>query len=68
MLSLVMVGFASNLWIALIGRALGGLLNGNIGVVQTMVGELVTKKEHERKSNPRLIDLGFAIVRLCKAN
>lgn len=49
MLSLVMVGFASNIWIALIGRALGGLLNGNIGVVQTMVGELVTKPEHERK-------------------
>lgn len=49
MLSLVMVGFASNIWVALIGRALGGLLNGNIGVVQTMVGELVTKPEHERE-------------------
>lgn len=49
MFSMVMVGFASNIWIALIGRALGGLLNGNIGVIQTMVGELVTKPEHERK-------------------
>lgn len=49
MLSLVLVGFASNLWLALAGRALGGLLNGNIGVVQTMVGELITKPEHERK-------------------
>ncbi|KYK59452.1 MFS transporter [Drechmeria coniospora] len=48
MFSMVMVGFASNIWIALLGRALGGLLNGNIGVIQTMVGELVTKPEHER--------------------
>ncbi|EGX92912.1 MFS transporter [Cordyceps militaris CM01] len=50
MFSMVMVGFASNIWIALIGRALGGLLNGNIGVIQTMVGELVTKPEHEPKA------------------
>lgn len=48
MFSMVMVGFASNIWVALIGRAVGGLLNGNIGVIQTMVGELVTKPEHER--------------------
>ena len=46
-LSLLMVGFATNIWIALFGRAAGGFLNGNIGVIQTMVGELVTKKEHE---------------------
>lgn len=51
MLSMVMVGFASNIWTALLGRALGGLLNGNIGVIQTMVGELVKKPEHERKSS-----------------
>ena len=50
MLSMVMVGFASNIWTALLGRALGGLLNGNIGVIQTMVGELVKKPEHERTS------------------
>lgn len=49
MLSMIMVGFASNIWVALLGRALGGFLNGNIGVIQTMVGEMVTKKEHERK-------------------
>lgn len=49
MFSMVMVGFATSLWVALIGRALGGLLNGNIGVIQTMVGELVSKPEHERK-------------------
>ncbi len=51
MLSMIMVGFASNIWFALLGRALGGFLNGNIGVIQTMVGELVTKPEHERGYN-----------------
>ncbi|CAM1511375.1 Fc.00g088880.m01.CDS01 [Cosmosporella sp. VM-42] len=50
MFSMIMVGFASNIWIALIGRALGGLLNGNIGVIQTMVGELVKKPEHEPRA------------------
>lgn len=49
MLSLLVVGFAPNFWIALFGRALGGILNGNIGVIQTMVGELVKRPEHERK-------------------
>jgi MFS family permease len=48
LLSLLMVGFSANIWVALVGRAIGGFLNGNIGVIQTMVGELVTKKEHER--------------------
>jgi MFS family permease len=47
--SLLVVGMAPNFWVALFGRVLGGLLNGNIGVVQTMVGELVTNPEHERK-------------------
>ncbi|KAI9799653.1 MAG: hypothetical protein M1833_003968 [Piccolia ochrophora] len=50
MLSLLILGFATNIWIALFGRALGGLLNGNIGVIQTMVGELVTKPEHEPRA------------------
>lgn len=49
MLSLLVVGFAPNFWVALLGRALGGLLNGNVGVIQTMVGELVRNPEHERK-------------------
>ncbi|KAK4142404.1 uncharacterized protein C8A04DRAFT_30034 [Dichotomopilus funicola] len=50
MFSMVIVGFAENIWTALIGRAMGGLLNGNIGVIQTMVGELVRKPEHEPRA------------------
>lgn len=34
---------------ALAGRVIGGALNGNIGVIQTMVGEIVQDPKHERK-------------------
>jgi MFS family permease len=50
MLSLLVVGFSTNFTVALLGRVLGGVLNGNIGVIQTMVGELVKKPEHEPKA------------------
>ncbi|KAJ5663782.1 hypothetical protein N7507_004513 [Penicillium longicatenatum] len=50
MLSLFIVGLAPNFWVALAGRALGGALNGNIGVIQTMVGELVKRPEHEPRA------------------
>lgn len=56
LLSLIVVGFSSTFAMALFGRVLGGILNGNIGVIQTMVGELVTRPEHERKySKLRLV-------------
>ncbi|POS80658.1 MFS transporter [Diaporthe helianthi] len=49
MISMIVLGFADNIWVAVVGRVFGGALNGNIGVIQTMVGELVTKPEHERE-------------------
>ncbi|KAL2200539.1 major facilitator superfamily domain-containing protein [Corynascus similis CBS 632.67] len=51
-LSVLIFGFAPNLQVALFARALGGFLNGNIGVLQTTVGELVTVKEHQRRFSP----------------
>ncbi|KAL4813376.1 major facilitator superfamily domain-containing protein [Aspergillus spinulosporus] len=48
--SLLIVGFAPNYWVALLGRGLGGLLNGNIGVIQTMVGEIVKRPEDEPRA------------------
>lgn len=49
-LSLLVVGFSESFAVALFGRILGGLLNGNIGVIQTMVSELIKKPEHEPKA------------------
>jgi predicted MFS family arabinose efflux permease len=41
MSSLLLVGLAPNFWVALAGRIIGGALNGNIGVIQTMLVLLV---------------------------
>ncbi len=49
-LSMVLFGFARSLPTAILARALGGLLNGNVGVLQTTVAELVTKKEHQPRA------------------
>jgi MFS family permease len=49
-LSMLVFGFATNLQTAIIARALGGLLNGNVGVLQTTVAELVTVKEHQPRA------------------
>ncbi|GAB1318944.1 hypothetical protein MFIFM68171_09154 [Madurella fahalii] len=49
-LSVLIFGFAPSLQVALFARALGGFLNGNIGVLQTTVAELVTVKEHQPRA------------------
>ena len=46
-LSVLAFGFARSLPFALIARALGGLLNGNIGVLQTTVAEVVKNEAHQ---------------------
>ncbi len=48
-LSSLMLGFAKRYWLALLARFLGGLLNGNVGVMQTMVAEIVKNPKHERE-------------------
>ncbi|KAH7083174.1 major facilitator superfamily domain-containing protein [Paraphoma chrysanthemicola] len=49
-LSMILFGFAKSLPMALIARALGGLLNGNIGVLQTTVAELITVEKHQPRA------------------
>ena len=49
-MSMLLFGFAKSLPAAIIARALGGLLNGNVGVLQTTVAELVTVKEHQPRA------------------
>ncbi|OJK00838.1 hypothetical protein ASPACDRAFT_42335 [Aspergillus aculeatus ATCC 16872] len=49
-LSMFVLGFATSIWVAILARALGGALNGNVGVVQTMVSEMVSRSEHEARA------------------
>lgn len=48
-LSMLVFGFAQNLQTALLARALGGLLNGNIGVLQTTVAEVVNSEHNQAR-------------------
>ncbi|KAF1977533.1 MFS general substrate transporter [Bimuria novae-zelandiae CBS 107.79] len=49
-LSMLLFGFAKSLPVAMFARALGGALNGNIGVLQTTVAELVTVEKHQPRA------------------
>ncbi|KAH8160069.1 hypothetical protein CIB48_g8178 [Xylaria polymorpha] len=49
-LSVLVFGFAPNLTVALIARAIGGLLNGNMGVLSSTITELITVKEHQPRA------------------
>lgn len=48
LISMLAFGFAKSFPVALLARAAGGFLNGNIGVIQTTVAEMVPDKEHQR--------------------
>ncbi|KAI1739605.1 major facilitator superfamily domain-containing protein [Xylaria scruposa] len=46
-ISSLIFGLAKNYWVALLARFVGGALNGNVAVMQTMVAEMVKVPEHE---------------------
>jgi hypothetical protein len=46
-------GFSKTFWQAMVFRTLGGALNGNVGVMRTMVSEIV----QEKKLVLQLVDL-----------
>jgi hypothetical protein len=43
LISIVAFGFSRSLWWAVGARALCGVLNGNIGIVKSFVGEISTR-------------------------
>lgn len=45
--TMIMFGFAKNFYTALAARTCAGALNGNIAVLQTVVGESVTERRHQ---------------------
>lgn len=49
-ISVLIFGFSRNIYVALAARAVGGLLNGNMGVLQSTLGELITDKAHQPRA------------------
>jgi MFS family permease len=49
-LSCLIFGMAQTYWVALLARFVGGALNGNVAVMQTMVAEMVKNPAHEPKA------------------
>ncbi|KAJ4346460.1 uncharacterized protein N0V89_010389 [Didymosphaeria variabile] len=49
-LSSLAFGFAKTYWVALLARFVGGALNGNVAIMQTMVQEMVKNPAHEPKA------------------
>ena len=47
-LSSLIFGVAPNYTVAILARVVGGLLNGNVSVMQTMVAEMTKNPKHER--------------------
>lgn len=43
-------GFSTTYTQALIARSAAGLLNGNVGVIRTMVAEMVVERAHQAKA------------------
>ncbi|KAI5851449.1 major facilitator superfamily domain-containing protein [Morchella snyderi] len=45
LLSLMVFGFSTNLKMAIAARCFSGLVNGNVGILRTMIAEMVPEKE-----------------------
>lgn len=43
-------GFSRSFWSAIAWRTLGGALNGNVGVMRTMISELIKEKKYQPKA------------------
>ncbi|KAM9897143.1 hypothetical protein OXX79_007055 [Metschnikowia pulcherrima] len=62
--SLLLFGFSTNYYMALFARSLAGVLNGNIAVLRTVIGEICTDKKHQAlgfSTLPLLFNFGSVI-------
>lgn len=62
--SSILFGMAPTYWVALLARFIGGALNGNVAIMQTMVAEMVKNPAHERKLYMRRNLESFFLVRM----
>ncbi|KAJ4332338.1 hypothetical protein N0V87_008445 [Didymella glomerata] len=49
-MSSIVFGMAGTFWVALLARFIGGALNGNVAIMQTMVAEMVKNPAHEPRA------------------
>lgn len=47
MLSTLLLGFSTSYYMALLSRSLMGLLNGNLPVLRTVIGEIAVERKHQ---------------------
>lgn len=50
MLAVVGFGFSQSFAVAVVFRCLGGVLNGNIGVMRTMISEIIKEKKYQSRA------------------
>ncbi|KAK3682165.1 major facilitator superfamily domain-containing protein [Podospora appendiculata] len=50
MLSCVGFGFSTSFWQALVFRSIGGITNGNVGVLRTMISEIIREKKYQSRA------------------
>jgi hypothetical protein len=50
MFSMIGFGFSHNFAMAVVFRSLGGILNGNIGVLRTMISEIIKDKKYQSRA------------------
>ncbi|KAK0707600.1 major facilitator superfamily domain-containing protein [Lasiosphaeris hirsuta] len=50
MVSCTGFGFSTSFWQALFFRSLGGITNGNVGVLRTMISEIVREKKYQSRA------------------
>ncbi|KAK3349465.1 major facilitator superfamily domain-containing protein [Lasiosphaeria hispida] len=50
MISCIGFGFSTTFWQALFFRSLGGITNGNVGVLRTMISEIVKEKKYQSRA------------------
>ncbi|KAK6460758.1 major facilitator superfamily domain-containing protein [Scheffersomyces coipomensis] len=62
--SLLLFGFSQNYWQALVARSIAGILNGNVAVLRTVIGEIATERRHQAiafSTLPLLFNFGSII-------
>lgn len=65
----LVVGFATKFWMLLAARFIAGLLNGNVGVLRTMISEIVVEKKHQGRAfliMPMCFNIGVGMCIQCQ--